>query len=68
MAVHGAHLMLRQHLPLWKADRVIEDTVSYCRRLGIAEVVWMIDVEAFNHGFTPVDRTLRPPVTGVAVD
>ena len=50
-----AHLMLRQPLPLWKAGRVIEETVSYCRRLGIAEVVWMIDTDAFNHGFTSVD-------------
>jgi len=49
----GAHLMLRRNLPLWKPARAIEEAIGFCTEVGIAEIIWKIDPEAFNHGFTP---------------
>ena len=49
-----AHYMLRRNLPLWKPERTIEETIAFCRRNHIAEIIWKVDAEAFNHGFTPL--------------
>ena len=48
-----AHYMLRRNLPLWKPAEIIDETLSFCEKAGIAEVIWKVDVEEFNHGFTP---------------
>ena len=49
-----AHYMLRRNLPLWKPMQTIEETVSFCRETGIGEIIWKVDAEEFNHGFTPL--------------
>ena len=48
--------MLRRVLPLWKPAQTIAETLEFCRRTDIAEVIWKVDVHSFNHGFTPLDR------------
>ena len=50
-----AHLMLRRNLPLWKAERAIEEAITFCTDAGIVEIIWKIDPEAFSHGFTPLE-------------
>ena len=45
--------MLRRCFPLWKTEAAIQEAVAFCRRNRIGEVIWKIDPEDFNHGFTP---------------
>ena len=47
------HYMLRRNLPLWKVEETVEETVAFCRENGVGEIIWKIDAEEFNHGFTP---------------
>ena len=49
-----ARCMLRRNLPLWKAAAAITETLEFCRETGIGEIIWKVDAEAFNHGFTPL--------------
>ncbi len=49
----GAHFMLRRNLPLWKPAETITETIDFCEKTGIGEIVWKIDPEEFSHGFTP---------------
>ena len=53
-----AQYMLRRVLPLWKPKEIIAETLSFCETAAIGEVIWKVDVTAFNHGFTPHD-TIR---------
>ena len=54
-AADGAHYMLRRNLPLWTPAATIADTISFCLDVGIKEIIWKVDPEAFNHGFTTHD-------------
>lgn len=47
--------MLRRTLPLWKWKETVAEVIDYCKKYDIDEVIWMIDVEDFNHGLTPVE-------------
>jgi len=44
--------MLRRNLPLWKPEKTIREAVAFCLDVGIDEIIWKIDPEDFNHGFT----------------
>ena len=46
--------MLRRNLALWKPRETIEETVRFCKEVGVGEIIWKVDAEAFNHGFTPL--------------
>jgi hypothetical protein len=48
-----AYYMLRRNLPLWKPEKTIAETLAFCERTGVEEIIWKIDPEDFNHGFTP---------------
>ncbi|MFH0962852.1 MAG: hypothetical protein V2A58_02445 [Planctomycetota bacterium] len=51
----GAHYMLRRNLPLWKAQDTIAEAIAFAKKVGIAEIIWKVDAEDFNHGFTPLE-------------
>lgn len=48
--------MLRRNLPLWKVEETIAETIGFCLQNRIGEIVWKVDAEDFNHGFTCVER------------
>lgn len=50
-----AQYMLRRNLPLWKPEVTIRETIDFCRLAEIGEIIWKIDAEEFNHGFTPLE-------------
>ena len=50
-----AQYMLRRVLPLWKPKEIIDETLNFCETAAIGEIIWKVDVTAFNHGFTPHD-------------
>lgn len=47
--------MLRRNLPLWKAEDSIQETVAFCEETGIEEIIWKVDAEEFNSGFTSAE-------------
>ena len=44
--------ILRRMLALWKPEETIRETIAFCKAVEIDEILWKIDAEAFNHGFT----------------
>ncbi|MHB9126244.1 MAG: hypothetical protein ACYC4F_09895 [Armatimonadota bacterium] len=49
----SAEYILRRNLPLWKPAETISDTIDFCTDARIREIIWKVDAEEFNHGFTP---------------
>ncbi len=49
-----ARYMLRRNLAIWKPQETISETIAFCKKTGIDEIIWKIDPEDFNHGFTPL--------------
>ena len=57
----NARFTLRRMLPLWKPEETIRETIAFCEAVELDEIVWKIDAEEFNHGFTPhalIQKTL----------
>lgn len=52
MAESGAHYMLRRAMIIWKPEETIAETLAFCEETGVDEIIWKVDVEEFNHGFT----------------
>ncbi|MHB9124591.1 MAG: hypothetical protein ACYC4F_01435 [Armatimonadota bacterium] len=38
---------------MWKPAETIAETIDFCTDAGIGEIIWKVDAEEFNHGFTP---------------
>jgi hypothetical protein len=49
----NAWFILRRMLPLWKPEETIRETIAFCKAVEVDEILWKIDAEEFNHGFTP---------------
>jgi len=47
--------MLRKTLISWRMEETIEEVRDYCLANHVTEVMWKIDSEAFNRGFTSLD-------------
>jgi len=46
--------MLRKTLVPWRFAESIDEVVRYCKANGVTEVMWKVDTEVFNRGFTPI--------------
>jgi len=53
--------MLRKTLIPWKVEQTIDEVLEYCKVNHVGEVIWKIDVEEFNKGFTSLD-TVRQAI------
>ncbi|MFH1616011.1 MAG: hypothetical protein ABIG61_13120 [Planctomycetota bacterium] len=47
--------MLRKTLIPWRFQQTIDEVVEYCKTTDIDEVMWKIDAEVFNRGFTSIE-------------
>lgn len=58
------HYMLRKTLVPWRMDETIQEVLNYCLANKILEVIWKIETEQFNRGFTTArmirDEYLEP--------
>jgi hypothetical protein len=47
--------MLRKTLIPWRMQETIDEVLAYCIANRVGEVMWKIDAEAFNKGFTSIE-------------
>ncbi len=46
--------VLRRAMYPWRAEEAIQETLEFCRRAQVEEVMWFVDMEEANHGITPL--------------